>query len=410
MPALRLIVSRLPLVALVAVAVVATLSVPAIAGSDEERRLGQARERLSQVRAEIEAAREQRQTDAARLQEAERQLAEVVEAVTEAEQAVARQQERVEDARRRLAELEDTQRRHSVVMANRAAELYRRGTAVPLTAVLSAGSSEEALERSTFVEIVSRADLAGFEELEISQVAVNAQRAELEAEEAALQRALEQQEIILAEVRELRDERALVLAGSEEQLAELEVQERHLESESRELAALARRASQERAARARQAAALEAQQQQQEEQQSTGGGGPSGTASAAPAVASGGGGGWGWPASGPITSGYGMRWGRMHEGIDIGAPTGAPVVAARGGTVSFAGRMGGYGNLVLIDHGGGQTSAYAHLSAFAVGAGQQVGQGQRIGSVGCTGSCTGPHLHFEIRINGSAQNPRGYLP
>jgi murein DD-endopeptidase MepM/ murein hydrolase activator NlpD len=117
-----------------------------------------------------------------------------------------------------------------------------------------------------------------------------------------------------------------------------------------------------------------------------------------------------WPVSGPVVSPFGMRWGRMHEGIDIGGGTGAPVVAARAGTVSFAGRMGGYGNLILVDHGGGVTSAYAHLSAFSAGAGQQVGQGQRIGSIGCTGSCTGPHLHFEVRVRGAAQNPRGYLP
>jgi murein DD-endopeptidase MepM/ murein hydrolase activator NlpD len=99
----------------------------------------------------------------------------------------------------------------------------------------------------------------------------------------------------------------------------------------------------------------------------------------------------------------------MHEGIDIGASTGAPVVAARGGRVSFAGRMGGYGNFVLVDHGGGAVSAYAHMSALSASEGQSVSAGQRIGSIGCTGSCTGPHLHFEIRINGAARDPRNFL-
>jgi hypothetical protein len=132
----------------------------------------------------------------------------------------------------------------------------------------------------------------------------------------------------------------------------------------------------------------------------------SGGGDAAPATSAGG---WTWPARGPVTSEYGRRWGRMHEGIDIGAPTGAPVVAARPGRVSFVGTMGGYGNLVLVDHGGGIVTAYAHLSAFAVSNGAQVGAGQRLGSIGCTGSCTGPHLHFEVRVNGSARNPRNYL-
>jgi murein DD-endopeptidase MepM/ murein hydrolase activator NlpD len=111
-----------------------------------------------------------------------------------------------------------------------------------------------------------------------------------------------------------------------------------------------------------------------------------------------------------VTSEYGRRWGRMHEGIDIGGPTGSPIYAARAGTVSSAGRMGGYGLLTLIDHGGGIVTAYAHQSAVSVSPGQSVSAGQRIGSIGCTGSCTGPHLHFEVRVNGSARNPRGYLP
>ncbi len=116
-----------------------------------------------------------------------------------------------------------------------------------------------------------------------------------------------------------------------------------------------------------------------------------------------------WPVSGPVVSGFGWRWGRMHEGIDIGAGTGTPIVAVAAGTVISAGWMGGYGNLVVIDHGGGVASAYAHLSSFAAGFGQRVGQGQVIGYVGCTGHCYGPHLHFEVRVNGGAVDPLGYL-
>ena len=115
-----------------------------------------------------------------------------------------------------------------------------------------------------------------------------------------------------------------------------------------------------------------------------------------------------WPVSGPVVSPFGMRWGRMHEGIDIGAGYGTPIQAAASGTVIFAGWMGGYGNLIIIDHGGGVATAYGHQSSFAVGGGP-VSQGQTIGYVGCTGHCFGPHLHFEVRINGSAVDPLGYL-
>jgi murein DD-endopeptidase MepM/ murein hydrolase activator NlpD len=116
-----------------------------------------------------------------------------------------------------------------------------------------------------------------------------------------------------------------------------------------------------------------------------------------------------WPVSGPVVSPFGIRWGRMHEGIDISAGTGTPVAAAAAGSVISVGYMGGYGNLVVIDHGGGLATAYAHLSGYAVGPGQSVSQGQVVGYVGCTGHCYGPHLHFEVRVNGAAVDPLGYL-
>jgi murein DD-endopeptidase MepM/ murein hydrolase activator NlpD len=115
-----------------------------------------------------------------------------------------------------------------------------------------------------------------------------------------------------------------------------------------------------------------------------------------------------WPVSGPVVSGYGMRWGRMHMGIDIAVGYGTPIHASAGGAVIFAGWMGGYGNLVIVDHGGGLSTAYAHQSSIAVGGGS-VAQGQVLGYVGCTGHCFGPHLHFEVRVNGSAVDPLGYL-
>jgi murein DD-endopeptidase MepM/ murein hydrolase activator NlpD len=115
-----------------------------------------------------------------------------------------------------------------------------------------------------------------------------------------------------------------------------------------------------------------------------------------------------WPVSGPVVSPFGWRWGRMHEGVDIAAGYGSPIAAAASGTVIYAGWMGGYGNLIIIDHGGGIATAYAHQSSFTVGGGP-VSQGQTIGYVGCTGHCFGPHLHFEVRVNGSAVDPLGYL-
>jgi murein DD-endopeptidase MepM/ murein hydrolase activator NlpD len=116
-----------------------------------------------------------------------------------------------------------------------------------------------------------------------------------------------------------------------------------------------------------------------------------------------------WPVQGPITSPFGWRWGRMHEGIDIGVGYGTPIHAAAAGTVIYCGWESGYGNLVVIDHGGNLATAYGHQSSIAVSCGQQVDQGQVIGYVGCTGHCFGPHLHFEVRVNGNPVDPLGYL-
>lgn len=116
-----------------------------------------------------------------------------------------------------------------------------------------------------------------------------------------------------------------------------------------------------------------------------------------------------WPLQGVLTSSYGWRWGRMHEGIDIAVASGTPVVSAAAGTVIVAGWMGGYGNLVVVDHGNGIATAYAHNSGLTVGVGQSVAQGQLIAYAGSTGNSTGSHVHFEVRVNGSAVDPLGYL-
>ena len=116
-----------------------------------------------------------------------------------------------------------------------------------------------------------------------------------------------------------------------------------------------------------------------------------------------------WPVVGPVTSPFGWRWGRLHEGIDIAVPSGTPVHAAAAGTVIYAGWMGGYGNLVVIDHGGGVATAYGHNTSVAVALGQQVEQGQVIAYSGSTGHSTGPHVHFEVRVGGAARDPLGYL-
>ncbi|MCW2961108.1 MAG: Peptidase [Thermoleophilia bacterium] len=116
-----------------------------------------------------------------------------------------------------------------------------------------------------------------------------------------------------------------------------------------------------------------------------------------------------WPVSGPVVSPFGQRWGRLHAGIDIAIAAGNPIHASAGGVVTHAGWMGGYGNLVIVQHAGGLSTSYAHQSQIATGVGQVVTQGQLLGFIGCTGHCFGDHLHFETRINGNPTDPMAYL-
>jgi murein DD-endopeptidase MepM/ murein hydrolase activator NlpD len=116
-----------------------------------------------------------------------------------------------------------------------------------------------------------------------------------------------------------------------------------------------------------------------------------------------------WPARGVLTSRFGWRYRRHHDGIDVASPTGSPIYAARDGVVEFSGWKGGYGRVVFVDHGAGVTTVYGHSSRLLVQAGQRVKKGQLIARVGCTGSCTGSHLHFEVRINGRAVDPLRHL-
>ncbi len=142
----------------------------------------------------------------------------------------------------------------------------------------------------------------------------------------------------------------------------------------------------------------------------------SGGGSTAPAPGSSSVSGFQWPISGGVSSGYGYRvhpiYGtrRLHTGLDVSGGSGTPIAAAKAGTVLSAGWRGGYGNAVVISHGGGITTLYAHQSQLNVSTGQQVGRGDIVGWVGSTGASTGPHLHFEVRVNGSPVDPRPYLP
>jgi len=116
-----------------------------------------------------------------------------------------------------------------------------------------------------------------------------------------------------------------------------------------------------------------------------------------------------WPSAGIVTSNFGWRWFRMHSGMDVAAPVGTPIRAAKEGRVVYSGWMGGYGYAVDVDHGNGIMTRYAHCSELHVQVGQKIYRGQVLAAMGSTGHSTGPHLHFEVHVNGQQVNPRGYF-
>ncbi len=363
----------------------------ASAQSAEERQLEEAKAQLSEVREQIEDAERAADDAADALEDADATLREMEEIVNETTEAVERQRQATREAQDRLAELEEDRDELVKAFNQRAVRAFKLGPTSTIDVLLTGDDAADVVARTAYLERVLEGDQVDLETIEAASIAVDAERELAEAEQQRLEGLLEEREEILEEVEELRATRALEEADARERVRQLEEEQDDLEAEQGRIEDLI----EEREAEARRQA--EAQRQQQSQ--------PSPSAPA-PSSSSGG---YSWPLCAPVTSEYGPRWGRMHRGIDLGAPTGTPIGAARDGQVISAGWQGGYGRLMLIRHSDGVVTAYAHMNSFSVGEGAQVGRGQTIGTVGSTGNSTGPHLHLEFRVNGQAQNPRQFL-
>jgi murein DD-endopeptidase MepM/ murein hydrolase activator NlpD len=271
-------------------------------------------------------------------------------------------------------------------LAERLVHLFKADEPDLVTVVLEAEGFADLLQRTAFMQRVSRQDAR------IIDRARNA-KAEAEAAEKRLDRAEERQREVTAIVARRREEIAgiknrlvdrssqyqAVRATKRNALVETRTDRKRLEGH---LAALEREEARVRARLA---------------------------GNVSPGPIRRGSGAMIWPISGAFTSPFGMRWGRLHAGVDLAAPEGTPIRAAQSGKVVLAGWTGGYGNYTCIAHGGSLSTCYAHQSRYATSVGASVSQGQVIGYVGNTGHSFGAHLHFETRINGSPVNPMQYL-
>ena len=358
-------------------ALVAAHVVPGLAEPGDERQLAEAEQRIDQITAElnkVESDREQRssavQSTRARVEELEAVLNSTLTRIQEQRSRVDTITQQVKGTEAEVAAIEEA-------LANRARALYMRQLPPALSAALSGGDVPAVADRMGTLQVLNSRDGASVELLTTTRARLEQERELLRGERERLESMREEQQQLLARVRDTLSEQTSDLAAVRAREAALAVEREELEEESEQLQAL-----------------IEAAQNRS----TSAGSGfvPSGS-------------GYIWPLCRAVTSEFGPRWGRMHEGIDIDGVTGDPLRAANDGIVISAGRSGGYGQLTLIDHGDGVVTAYAHQSRIDVARGQRVSRGQVIGAVGATGNVTGDHLHYETRVGGRPTNPRTYL-
>jgi murein DD-endopeptidase MepM/ murein hydrolase activator NlpD len=305
---------------------------------------------------------------------------------------LARLQDRFEYQSRKLEQLKRDHAKAEHILNSRLIDIYENGEADTIEILFQVETLSDLIERVDFVNDIGREDqriATRIKGLKIGMREAREETGKIKAQVAEATAVIEEKTNEAAAAREALLARQSSLAAAKEEKTSLLAgvrEDRHEHEEDLDAMLAA-------------SAALAEQIRNASPPPSSGGGGGGGAPSSSGFI---------WPVNGVVTSGFGPRWGRMHEGIDISAPTGTSIRAAAGGSVIYAGSMSGYGNIVVVDHGGGLSTAYAHMSSIWVGGGS-VSQGQGLGAVGCTGHCTGPHLHFEVRVNGSPRDPMGYL-
>ena len=384
-------------------------STPAFAGPAQEA----AKARKAQAALRSERARQAAQLD--ELQASDEDLKDAVEqldanlddqqaAVAAAEQAVNAAEAAVQAAH---SELDATRKKLDEARAGvkqRAIAAYISPPAATLDRVMGSKDLGEAERKNEILRRIAYEGSNSIDELRLVEEDLAAQEAELKAvqEQLSARRSAAQAKQVSLETA-LANQRA-AKAKLESRIAKAQAEDTELAASDGQLSALIKvqdalyqtEIAQAKLAAQQVATAKAAASRPKNIPASAGGGTRTGSLS--------------WPTSGPLTSRFGYRWGRLHAGIDLAPGYGTAIKAADGGVVTLASWYSGYGNAVIISHGDGISTLYGHMSRIGTSQGASVAKGQVIGYVGSTGNSTGPHLHFEVRINGTAQNPLNYLP
>jgi murein DD-endopeptidase MepM/ murein hydrolase activator NlpD len=387
-----------------AAALLALVIAPSIAhASTIEDRIAKERAKAAQTQTRLHEKRAELHTVTLRYDDLERQLGETnaaIDTVSGHIDSLATQRESTQrhidwntiqlNAAQRSLQLHDT------LLKRRLVDIYEYGDLTYMNALIGARSFSDFVERWEDLRLLIAANERTIRERKSAEARVAEIEADLERTRMELQQEEEAQEEARTQLDSLADERRnlVTLTAMRRRSVESEVAEMESLSTAEESELEGLIVERERELAAQQRAA--------------------GIAGAPPSA--GGLGRFSWPVIGTITSPFGWRTNpngggpEFHQGLDIAAPTGTTVTAAAAGTVLMAQWYGGYGNYILIDHGGGYSTGYGHLSAFYVSVGQVVQRGQAIGAVGMTGDATGPHLHFEVRIAGKPVDPAPRLP
>lgn len=287
------------------------------------------------------------------------------------------------------------------VLNRRVRAIYMHGQLNYLEVILGANSFSDFANRVELLKRVIRSDYNLILEIQKQKAAIEAKKAQLEEDKRQLDALAAEAEKTRQEIAKKKAEQKKVLDAAKSNKAAAAQMEQDLNAQL----ASVRNLIQQRLAAAE--AARQAAQQQAASDDEGGGGSDDNYVQGTGAM--------GWPCSGPITSPFGYRTHPIfgttifHAGIDIGVDYGTPIHAADSGVVVYSGWISGYGNAVIIDHGGGISTLYGHNQSLAVSEGQSVSKGSVIAYAGSTGNSTGPHCHFEVDVNGSPVNPMGYL-
>lgn len=350
---------------------------------DKRAELNDVRQRMERMQTRKEQARRKAESASAELSEVMGSLNELQAHANNLQKKSDTLQGKINDNQAKLEKKQQEMQARMLIYRKRLRDIYINGQINYLDVLLGAKDFSDFSSRMYLLQKIISRDLELLEKLKQDAAEINSRKEQLAAEMKEIKATQTELEAKKAKVNKLREQRAYMLYKAQEEEQSSQEEYERLLAISENIASMLRN------------------------MENSGGGAPAGQ---------GGTGQFMWPCNGPITSYYGWRthpiFGttKYHSGMDIAVDSGTPIHAADSGTIVYSGWLGGYGNCVMIDHGGGLVTLYAHNSSLNVGEGQYVSKGAVVAYAGSTGYSTGPHCHFEVRLHGELTEPLNYLP